>query len=133
MLIIYYLIPLKFPKIETQSLKIPMITRNKTLSLKYIVCPKKTSKKRIKKTIKRIHVNKHTIALNNKNHESEPSYTIKYKGQSIYTHHFIIKGQIFGHGYISECNLSCGAKVWLETYDKIELYNLDMQKTGEIK
>lgn len=73
---------------------------------------------------KYIHVNKQFIAQNAKDGGNRPVYTIKEgkSGKAIYCRSFTIKdGNIRG---VSDTDqLSCGARVWLETESEIEYHD----------
>lgn len=75
--------------------------------------------------IKRIHINKHKLASNIKNDESEPVITVKTSKDNIYGHRVVIKGESEVI-YPIDKTLNCGARVWIETKAEIEIY-----KNGE--
>jgi hypothetical protein len=67
-----------------------------------------------------IHVNQHVIRSNAKNGTSDPVLTVKtYKGNN-YGHTVEIDGpsRIV---YSPDKPLSCGAKVWIETFSQVKL------------
>ncbi len=70
-----------------------------------------------------IHVNQHNIKANNKG-ESKPVLTCKTYLQNIYCNEAVIYGQdglpAARIVYSPDKPLSCGAKVWIETYCKVE-------------
>ena len=72
--------------------------------------------------IKRIHVNQHHIRWNNKNPSEPPKPIISIKcGGKTYTGH---KADILGESkviYQPNNPLSCGARVWVETYAFVQL------------
>lgn len=71
-----------------------------------------------------IHVNRQTIAKNNKYGTNEPTITCKTYKSNEYTHEAIIYGQDGKEAariiHRPEKPLSCGAKVWIETKNKVE-------------
>lgn len=75
--------------------------------------------------LKRIHVNQHNIRANAKNENQDlPVYTVKHKGKTIPCTSFETTGHLYS--VYSPCKpLSCGAKVWLETYSPVEVYLID--------
>lgn len=73
-----------------------------------------------KNYIKRIHVNQHNIRKNNKTGEDLPCITLKYKGKSYYGYDVEIHG-ITRVVQPKDKALSCGARVWVETTDKVVL------------
>ncbi|QDP58546.1 MAG: hypothetical protein Unbinned8138contig1000_10 [Prokaryotic dsDNA virus sp.] len=72
-----------------------------------------------------IHVNQHIIKSNSKKKENEPVLTCKTYKTNDYAHEAIIYGQdgLEAAKVIYRPNkpLSCGAKVWIETQNKIEI------------
>ena len=65
---------------------------------------------------KRIHVNRQTLARNHKMGEEEPPIGIEEVGRKKrYAHHGKINGPRLVR-YSEEKPLSCGARVWIETY-----------------
>lgn len=74
-----------------------------------------------KRPVKKIiHVNQHVIKSNRVNNENEPPLTVKIRGKAHYAHEVVI------HGPSLVVNrphkpLSCGARVWIETYAEVEL------------
>lgn len=70
-----------------------------------------------------IHVNQHEIKKN-KDGSNRPVLTCKTYKENTYAHEAIIYGQdgLIAAKVIYSPNkpLSCGAKVWIETYGKIE-------------
>ena len=75
----------------------------------------------MKKTI--IHVNQHIIRSNKKNGTSEPVVTIKSGKSNNYASEADIvseSGELLAKVVYSPCKpLSCGAQVWIETYNKV--------------
>jgi hypothetical protein len=73
------------------------------------------------KTIKRIHVNQHNIKANAKaGNQDLPVFTVKNRGKTF------VGTEIFIHGssklvYSPKKPLDCGAKVWIETTDKVNI------------
>ena len=72
-----------------------------------------------------IHVNQHVIKANSKNETNKPVLTCKTYKSNNYAHEAIIYGQ---DGliaakviYSKDKPLSCGAKVWIETDNKVLL------------
>ena len=71
---------------------------------------------------KRIHINQHKIRSNKKNNLEEPVITIKTFKSNTYAKEVDILGKS-KLVYKPNKPLSCGAKVWIETEDKIVLDN----------
>ena len=71
---------------------------------------------------KRIHINQHKIKSNKKNNLKEPVITVKTSKSNIYASEVEIKGpsKVI---YSPNKPLPCGAKVWIETNEKIVLDN----------
>lgn len=71
-----------------------------------------------------IHVNQHVIKSNAKNDESNPVLTCKTYKENTYAHEAIIYGadglEAARVIYSPDKPLSCGAKVWIETQNKVE-------------
>lgn len=69
-----------------------------------------------------IHINQHKIKSNNKNNTNEPVITVKTYKSNDYAHEVDIQGasKIV---YSKDKPLSCGARVWIETEEKIVLDN----------
>jgi hypothetical protein len=67
-----------------------------------------------------IHVNQHVIKANAKTGARDPVLTIKTYKETKYAHQVNIDGpsKIV---YSPDNPLSCGAKVWIETYAKVEV------------
>lgn len=67
-----------------------------------------------------IHVNQHVIKRNRLTGENEPPLTVKIKGKAHYAQEVIINGpSLVIHRPHNP--LSCGARVWIETYAEVEL------------
>ena len=74
----------------------------------------------MKERLKRIHINQHKIRSNKKHGTNEPVITIKSSVANNYAHEV----QIMGGSrviYSPDKPLSCGAKVWIETYNPVIL------------
>jgi hypothetical protein len=73
-----------------------------------------------------IHINQHEIKKNNKNNTENPVITCKTYKNNTYANEVIIYGQDGLEAakikYSPNKPLSCGAKVWIETFNKIECY-----------
>jgi hypothetical protein len=71
-----------------------------------------------------IHVNQHVIKSNSKTGSNDPALTCKTYKSNTYAHEAIIYGQDGKEAarviYRPNNPLSCGAKVWIETVNKIE-------------
>jgi hypothetical protein len=65
-----------------------------------------------------IHVNQHVIKANKKNNTDNPALTVKTYKDNIYAHEVDIKGDSKVI-YSPDNPLSCGAKVWIETYNEV--------------
>ena len=65
-----------------------------------------------------IHVNQHVIKANRKNGVEDPVLTVKTYKENRYAHEVEINGpsKIV---YAADKPLSCGAHVWIETFDKV--------------
>lgn len=66
-----------------------------------------------------IHVNQAVIKRNRKNGTADPAITVKNYKSNQYAHEVVIKGPS------KICHspnkpLSCGARVWIETYSEVE-------------
>ena len=74
-----------------------------------------------------IHVNQHIIKSNARNGDSEPVLTCKTYKSNDYAHEAIVYGQDGLEAariiYRPEKPLSCGAKVWIETTNRVETFN----------
>jgi len=71
---------------------------------------------------KRIHVNQHKIRSNIKNKTKDPVITVKTSKSNDYAHEVEIQGpsKII---YSPDKPLPCGARVWIETEEKVVLDN----------
>lgn len=71
-----------------------------------------------------IHVNQHKIKSNTKNRNNEPVLTCKTYKSNAYAHEAVIYGQDGKEAariiYRPNNPLSCGARVWIETKNKVE-------------
>ena len=71
-----------------------------------------------------IHVNQHVIKTNAKKNEREPVLTCKTYKANDYAHEVLIYGQDDKIAakviYSPDKPLSCGAKVWIETQNKVK-------------
>ena len=70
--------------------------------------------------ITRIHVNQHIIKSNRKNGKNEPVLTVKQSKSNTYGRTV----KILGNSkvvYRPDKPLSCGAHVWIETHDPVEV------------
>ena len=70
--------------------------------------------------LKRIHINQHVIRANHKNDERNPVITVKSGKTNNYAHEVQVKGPCKVI-YSPDKPLSCGAKVWIETYSPVDL------------
>jgi|DEB0MinimDraft_6_1074348.scaffolds.fasta_scaffold00793_26 hypothetical protein len=72
-----------------------------------------------------IHVNQHIIKSNSKNDERHPVLTCKHRKENNYAHEAIILDKDGNECarviYRPDNPLSCGAKVWIETYNEVNL------------
>jgi len=71
---------------------------------------------------KRIHINQHVIRANKKNGTTNPVITVKTSKSNNYA----TEVEILGKSkviYSPNKPLSCGARVWIETNDKVILDN----------
>lgn len=67
-----------------------------------------------------IHVNQHAIRRNTKTGGNEPVITVKTYKKNTYAHGVTINGPC-SVVYRSDKPLSCGARVWIETYADVEV------------
>ena len=67
-----------------------------------------------------IHVNQHVIKANRKNGVNNPVLTVKTYKENKYAHNVEISGpsKII---YSPDKPLSCGAHVWIETYNEVTI------------
>jgi len=74
-----------------------------------------------------IHVNQHEIKKNNKNGTENPVLTIKTYKSNTYAQQAIIKdkdgNEVARVIYSPDKPLSCGARVWIETKNEVEIIN----------
>ena len=72
-----------------------------------------------------IHVNQHIIKSNAKKNERKPVLTCKTYKTNIYAHEILIYGQDNKIAakviYSPDKPLNCGAKVWIETQNKVKI------------
>jgi hypothetical protein len=72
-----------------------------------------------------IHVNQHNIKKNVKNGTKDPVLTVKTYKSNDYAHQAIIKDkngeEVARIIYSPEDPLSCGARVWIETQNEVEI------------
>ena len=66
-----------------------------------------------------VHVNKHKIKSNSKTGSKDPVLTVKTYKSNTYTNRVKINGPCT-IVYSPDKPLSCGAKVWIETEEKVE-------------
>jgi hypothetical protein len=71
---------------------------------------------------KRIHINQHKIRSNKKNNTEEPVITVKTSKSNNYAKEVEILGKS-KLVYKPNNPLSCGARVWIETNEKVVLDN----------
>ena len=71
---------------------------------------------------KKIHINQHKIRSNKKNNTNEPVITVKTSKSNTYASEVDILGKSI-LVYRPLKPLPCGARVWIETEDKIVLDN----------
>tara|TARA_R100001510_G_C7559270_1_gene139946 strand:- start:38 stop:277 length:240 start_codon:yes stop_codon:yes gene_type:complete len=71
---------------------------------------------------KRIHINQHKIRSNKKNGTKEPVITVKTSKSNDYAHEVKIEGPS-RVVYSPDKPLPCGARVWIETEEKVVLDN----------
>lgn len=68
-----------------------------------------------------IHVNQHHIRANNKDNGNRPVLTVKtYKSNTYCNRVKFIEGEVV---HSPDKPLSCGARVWIETYKPVEILN----------
>ena len=72
-----------------------------------------------------LHINQHIIKSNSKNNENNPVITCKTYKSNEYAHQAIIydkdNNEVCRIVYSKDKPLSCGAKVWLETNNRVEI------------
>ena len=73
----------------------------------------------------RIHVNQHNIKANAKDDEDRPVITVKNYKENRYGHEVVIRdaqgNEVARVIYRPERPLSCGARVWIETEQDVEI------------
>ena len=79
---------------------------------------------------KKIHVNQHNIRSNLKRDEDKPVITVKTYNQNVYGHEVEIEGPC--KVMYPDKPLSCGARVWIETKNKVKVYDRDGILLAEI-
>lgn len=67
-----------------------------------------------------VHVNQHAIRRNIKADKREPVLTVKTYKSNTYAHEVALHGPS-KVVYSPDKPLSCGARVWIETEDKVEI------------
>ena len=76
-----------------------------------------------------IHVNQHVIKSNKKNNKNNPVLTVKTYKSNNYGHEAILydkeKNVIAKVVYSPEKPLSCGAHVWIETHNQVDVITYD--------
>jgi hypothetical protein len=70
--------------------------------------------------IKRIHVNQHIIKANRKKGSNDPVLTIKTTSDNVKANHIMI-GDNVRLCYAPESPLACGATIWIETTEQINI------------
>lgn len=78
------------------------------------------SKELQKGYIKRIHVNQHIIKANKKTGSNDPVLTIKTTKNNIKANHITI-GDKVRLCYAPDSPLACGATIWIETTEEINI------------
>ena len=76
--------------------------------------------------IKRIHVNQHIIKANKKNGTNDPVLTIKTTKDNIKANHIMI-GDKVRLCYAPDSPLACGATIWIETTEEINIQTSNME------
>jgi len=88
---------------------------------------------KIKKGIKRIHVNQHAIKRNLKRATDEPVITVKQSKDNTYGHEVLIydkQGELVAIvTQPLDKKLSCGARVWIETLCAVEVIDRNKKTT----
>lgn len=71
-----------------------------------------------------IHVNQHIIRKNAKEGTADPVLTVKTYKDNKYRHEALIKDSsgnvVVKVVYSPDKSISCGARVWIETYNEVE-------------
>jgi len=70
--------------------------------------------------ITRIYIDKHIINANRKNNENNPPISVRQKNKVTKAHKIKVVGEMY-IVYKPEKPLSCGAVVWLETKDDVNI------------
>ena len=76
--------------------------------------------------IKRIHVNQHIIKANKKTGANDPVLTIKTTKDNIKANHIMI-GDKVRLCYAPDSPLACGATIWIETTEEINIQTSNME------
>jgi len=76
--------------------------------------------------IKRIHVNQHVIKANKKTGANNPVLTIKTTSDNIKANHIMI-GDNVRLCYAPDSPLACGATIWIETTEEINIQTSSME------
>ena len=76
--------------------------------------------------IKRIHVNQHIIKANKKNGTEDPVLTIKTTSDNIKANHIMI-GDNVRLCYAPNSPLACGATIWIETTEEINIQTSNIE------
>lgn len=79
-----------------------------------------------RKTLKRIHINQHVLKKNSRDGENEPVVTCKNSKDNEYGHEVEIYHEdvlVASVIYRPDKPLSCGAKCWVETKERVEVHN----------
>lgn len=71
-------------------------------------------------SLKRIHVNQHNLRRRVNGSGSDPCYTVKHKGQTLWAHQIHIDGPSKLVESI-DAPLGCGARLWIETTSEVQL------------
>lgn len=69
----------------------------------------------------RIHVNQHVVKANAKTGARDPALTVKIGRRNIRAHEVELEGES-RLVYRPDKPLSCGARVWIETYEPVIIY-----------
>jgi len=69
---------------------------------------------------KKIHINQHVIRANKKNNTTDPVITVKTSKSNVYANEVEILGKS-KLIYRPDKPLACGARVWIETNEKVIL------------
>ena len=69
---------------------------------------------------KKIHINQHVIRSNKKNNKTDPVITVKTSKSNVYANEVEILGKS-KLIYRPDKPLACGARVWIETNEKVIL------------